>query len=67
MLQIVEVACPSVIENEREKMYTYQDLRYEMRRTCNCIEVKMIPSVFGTLGTISKDFQNWINKVKPSI
>ena len=52
---------------EREKVEKYQELKYELKRIWSCNEVTVIPAVIGALGTISKDFHQWINKIDPNI
>ena len=68
--KIVDVASPfdtRVVEKEREKVDKYQELKYESKRIWNCSEVKVIPAVIGALGTISKNFHQWIDKIDPNI
>ena len=68
--KIVDVAFPfdtRVVEKEREKVDKYQELKYELKRIWNCSEVTVIPAVIGALGTISKNFHQWIDKIDPNI
>ena len=68
--KIVDVACPfdtRVAEKEREKVDKYQELKYELKRIWSCSEVTVLPAVIGALGTISKNFRQWINKIDPNI
>ena len=68
--KIIVVACPfdtQFLEKEREKVVKYQDLKYELKRIWSCSEVTFIPAVIRDLGTISKEFHNWMNKISPSI
>ena len=66
----MDVACPfdtRVVEKEREKVVKYQELKYELKRIWSCSEVTVIPAFIGALGTVSKDFHQWINKIDPNI
>ena len=68
--KIVDVACPfdtRVVEKEREKVDKYQELKHELKTIWNCSEVTVIPAVIGALGTISKNFHQWIDKIDPNI
>ena len=49
-----------VIENEREKVDKYQNLKFELKRIWNFSEVTVIPVVISALGAISMDFRKWI-------
>ena len=62
---IIEVTCPfdtRILEAETEKISRYQDLKYELERIWNCKEVRVIPIVIGSLGTIS-----WLTQVSETI
>ena len=62
------VLCITIrLEAETEKIGCYQDLKYELERTWNCKEVKVIPIVIGSLGTISKTFESWLTQVSEKI
>ena len=68
--QIIDVACPfdtRVIEKEREKIDRYQDLKWEVKRIWKIKKVEVIPIVIGALGTVTKEFERWLNKVSPDI
>ena len=62
---ILDVACPfdtRVKEKQLEKIQKYQDLKREISRIWQCRKVTIIPIVIGALGTIAKDFTNWLKK-----
>ena len=68
--KIVDMAGPfdtRVAETGREKVDKYLELKYELKRIWSCSEVGAIPAVIGALGTISKDFHQWVNKIDPNI
>ena len=63
---IIDIACPfdtRVQEKEQEKISQYQDLKWELQRLWNRREVKGIPIVIGTLGTITKSHHKWLKEV----
>ena len=67
---IVDVACPfdtRVTEKEREEVDKYQELKYKVQKILSCSEVTVIPAVICALGTISKDINEWLNKINPNI
>jgi len=69
-LKIIDVACSfdtRVNEKEQEKITKYQDLKWELKRIWNCRNVMIIPIVIGALGTISKSFFSWLEKVSPNV
>ena len=41
-------------------MDEYQDLKWELMRIWSCSEVMVVPIVTGDLGTISKNFNQWL-------
>ena len=64
---IIDVACPfdtRVASKEREKVERYQDLKREIKRLWKCRNVKVVPIVIGALGTISTEFENWLQVIK---
>ena len=64
---IVDIAVPAdgrVHEKEREKVEKYQELRRENGRLWQLKNVKVVPVVIGTLGSVTKDFDNWMEKLE---
>ena len=63
---IVDIAVPSdrrVEEKEQEKVEKYQDLKREIGRMWEILEVQLVPVVIGALGSVSKGFDKWIEKL----
>ena len=70
LCKIIEVTCPfdtRILEAETEKIGRCQDIKYELERIWSCKEVKVIPIVIGSLGTISKTFESWLTQVSEKI
>lgn len=60
--KIVDVSCPfdtRDIEKEQQKIDWYQGLRWEMKMTWDCKEVKVI-------GGISIGFRHWLDQFSPN-
>ena len=67
---IIDVACPldnRVKEKENEKVEKDQDLKKEIKRIWQCNEVKVIPTITGTLGTVTTCFKHWLKKLEVTI
>ena len=63
---IVDTAVPAdgrVHEKEREKVEKYQDLRREIGRLWQLRKVQVVPVVVGALGSVTKEFDRWIEKL----
>ena len=63
---IVDIAVPAdgrVHEKEREKVEEYQDLRREIGRLWQLRKVQVVPVVVGALGSVTKEFDRWIEKL----
>ena len=52
-----------VEEKEREKVEKYQDLKREIGRLWNLKKVEVVPVVIGALGSVTKEFDRWIEKL----
>ena len=64
---IVDIAVPAdgrVHEKEREKVEKYQELRREIGRLWQLKNVKVVPVVIGALGSVTKEFDNWMEKLE---
>jgi len=62
---IIDVAIPSdfnLIKKEAEKELKYRDLQIEIERMWG-IKAKVIPIVIGALGTVTKQFQTYLEKI----
>ena len=63
--KLIDFAVPfdsRVLMKENEKIEKYQDLAREIRKLWNT-KVDIIPIVVGSLGTVSKRFQCWLEKI----
>lgn len=63
---IIDIAVPAdvrVEEKEREKVEKYQDLKREIGRLWNLKKVEVVPVVIGALGSVTKEFDRWIEKL----
>ena len=61
---LVDIACPfatRIVKKEKEKIDVYQDWRRELKRLWNLREVKTIPVITGTRGTIGSHLLGTIN------
>ena len=64
---IVDIAVPAngrVHEKEREKVEKYQELRREIGRLWQLKNVKVVPVVIGALGSVTKELDNWMEKLE---
>ena len=52
-----------VAEKERENVEKYQDLKREIAKMWSMRKVEAIPVVVGTIGTITKNLDKWIEKI----
>ena len=63
---IIDVAVPGdkrVNLKEIEKIENYRKLCREMKKIWQLKEVRVIPIVIGSLGTISNNFESWLEKL----
>ena len=63
---IIDIAVPAdaiVGEKEREKEEKYQDLKREIGRLWKLKMVEVVPVVIGALGSVTKGFDRWIEKL----
>ena len=63
---IIDIAVPAdvrVEEKEREKVEKYQDLKREIGRLWNLKKVEVVPVVIGAPGSVTKEFDRWIEKL----
>ena len=52
-----------IAEKELEKVEKYQDLKGEIKRLWELRCAKVVPVVIGALGSVTKDFECWIEKM----
>ena len=60
---LIDVAClfnARLIEEVNEKIEKYRDLY----RVWHCRDVQIIPVIIDALGTVSKRFVNWVNRIE---
>ena len=63
---LINPACPfdtRIEKKEEEKCNNYCDLKYEIARMWRMKDVEVIPVVIGELGTVTKQFEKWIQKL----
>ena len=63
---IIDIAAPAdgrVRSEEREKVEKYQDLKREIGRLWKLKMVEVVPVVIGALGSVTKGFDRWIEKL----
>ena len=63
---LIDVACPfdtRVAQKEGEKKENYADLKREISTIWKCRKVIVVPVVIGALGTMGKDFLQWVQKI----
>ena len=64
---LIDISCPfdtRIERKEKEKIEMYQDLKTEIKRLWNVREVKIVLIIIGALGTIGKNFENWLKKIE---
>ena len=62
---ITDIAVPDDVrvgEKESEKVKKYQEMKREIGRLWKLKHVEVVPVVIGALGSVTKDFERWINK-----
>ena len=63
---IIDVAIPGdlrIIDKEKEKNEKYQNLKREIQRLWDLKKIDVIPVVFGALGSVTKDFEKYLDKI----
>ena len=63
---IVEIAVPAdrrLEEKEQEKVEKYHDLKRKIGRMWGIRKVQVVPVVIGALGSVTKRFDKWIEKL----
>ena len=63
---LIDPACPfdsRIEKKEEEKCNNYCDLKCEIARMWKMKDVEVIPVVIGALGTVTKQFEKWIQKL----
>ena len=51
-------------EKEGEKVEKYQDLKRDIGRLCRLKIVEVVDVVIGALGSVTKEFDGWIGKLR---
>ena len=64
---IIVIAVPADVrvgQKERETVEKYQDLKREIGRLWRLKMVEVVPIVIGALGSVTKEFDGWIEKLR---
>ena len=67
---IIDIAVPTdkrIGEKENEKVEKYQDLKREIARMWNMRTVLVVPIVVGSLGSVTKNLDKWLEKLDVKI
>ena len=62
----IDPSCPSYScfeKNKEERCTNSSNLKFEVNWTWKIKKVEVIPVIIGALGTVSKDFSTWIEKI----
>ena len=63
---LIDRACSfdtRIQKKEEEKCTNYSELKYEIAKIWKMRKVEVIPVVIGALGTVTKHFEKWIEKL----
>ena len=63
---LIDPACPfdtRIEKKEEEKCTNYSELKHEIAKIWKMRKVEVIPVVIGALGTVTKHFEKWIEKL----
>ena len=62
---LIDITCPfdTRFVKKEEKTDVYKDLRRELKRLLNLREIKIIPVIIGTLGTIGMNHRKWLQQI----
>ena len=52
-----------IIDKEKEKIEKYQNLEREILRLRNLKKIDVIPVVLGDLGSVTKNFKKYVDKI----
>ena len=52
-----------IIDKEKEKIEKYQNLEREILRLWNLKKIDVIPVVLGDLGSVTKNFKKYVDKI----
>ena len=67
---MIDVAIPGdkrIIDKEKEKIEKYQNLKREIQRLWNLKEIDVILVVLGALGSVTKNFEKYVDKIEIKI
>ena len=67
IIDIAVKADKRIGEKENEKVEKYQDLKREIARLWNMRTVQMVPTVKGSLGSVTKNLDKWLGKLNVKI
>ena len=63
---IIDIAIPGdkiIIDKEKEKIEKYQNVKREIQRLWNLKKIDVIPVVLGALGSFTKNFEKYLDKI----
>ena len=63
---LIDPACPFDTRTEKKeegKCANYSELKYEIPKIWKMRKVEVIPVVIGALGTVTKHFEKWVEKL----
>ena len=52
-----------IIDKEKEKIEKYQNLKREIQRLCDIKKIDVIPVILGVLGSVTKNFENYVDPI----
>ena len=63
---LIDIAIPGdkiIIDKEKEKIEKYQNVKREIQRLWNLKKIDVIPVVLGALGSFTKNFEKYLDKI----
>ena len=67
---IIDVAipvCTNIVRKEAENLTKYRELEIELQKCWNLTEIKTVPVVYGTLGTVVISINKYLDMISPHI
>ena len=64
---IIDVAIPEdkrIIDKEKDEIEKYQNLKREIQQLWNLKKIDVIPVVLEDLGSVTKNFEKYVDKIK---
>ena len=63
---LIDVAVPNdcnINKKIAEKITKYKDLKIELQKMYDLVQIEIIPVVIGSLGTVGNSFKNYVKKI----